>query len=271
MRTNLPNRRTTWLCAALLASCGGGDGSPPMPTPAPAAVAPSGAHRVVVFATDSLRAPFTALAARYREAHPLGEVELRCAGSAELLAALLAGERADVVALGDSSAMSRVAAAALLESSSAAELARNRLALAVAPGNPLGVRSLADLVRPGVRVALGRRSASIGRHARWVLSRQHLAVEPVVETASAAAALAAVAAGDADAAIVYATSFAGGTGVARVDLGEPDNTPVLYSIAAVRTAAEPAGARAFRALALGAVGQGVLGAHGFLPVGAKGR
>jgi hypothetical protein len=49
------------------------------------------------------------------------------------------------------------------------------------------------------------------------------------------------------------------------------NTPALYSISVGREPAEPKGAEAFRALALGPDGQEMLHAAGFLPIGAKGE
>jgi molybdate transport system substrate-binding protein len=97
-----------------------------------------------------------------------------------------------------------------------------------------------------------------------------VAAQPAVEANTADAVLAKVAAGEADAGIVYTTSFAGaGAGVQRVDVPESQNTPVLYSITATRQGPEPRGAAAFRALALGPVGQQVLREAGFLPIGAK--
>ena len=82
--------------------------------------------------------------------------------------------------------------------------------------------------------------------------------------------LAKVAAGEADAGIVYATSFAdAGGGVQRIDVPSEQNTPALYSISAGREPAEPRAAAAFRALALGPVGQELLRDAGFLPIGAK--
>ncbi len=70
-------------------------------------------------------------------------------------------------------------------------------------------------------------------------------------------------------AIVYVTTMRGAEGVERIDVPAADNQPVLYSISATRSAAEPRGAAAFRALALGDVGQAILREHGFLPIGAK--
>lgn len=231
--------------------------------------APAGPHTVVVFATASLRAPFTALAARYEQEHPGAKVDLHIDGGAQLLAQANGGAVADVFAIGDSSLMSRFAAAALLAAHSPAELARNRVAIVVRPGNAKRVQSLRDLVRADVAVALGARSSSIGRHARWALSKQQLEVAPKAEGPSAEAVLAKVRAGEVDAAVVYVTSLRGVDGVEMVAVPEAENTPVLYSISAARSAAEPRGAAAFRALALGPAGQAILADCGFLPIGAK--
>jgi len=257
-----------WLCLALLAGCGK---APADSAPVPAAAqAPDGAHTVVVFATASLKRPFEALAKRYEQEHPGAVVELRCEGGAQLLAAMHAGAACDVLAIGDSSLMARFSSAGYTADGSLTELARSRVAIAVAAGNPKRITGLADLARADVRVALGARSSSIGRHGRWVLSAAKVTVQPVVEANTADAVLAKVAAGEADAAIVYTTSFVdGGEGVQRLDVPEERNTPVLYSISATRDAREPLGAAAFRALALGPVGQQALREAGFLPIGAK--
>jgi molybdate transport system substrate-binding protein len=102
------------------------------------------------------------------------------------------------------------------------------------------------------------------------LSRLHLDPKPVVETEHADGVLTAIAAGRADAGIVYATSFANAAAdVVRIDVPEADNTPVLYSISATAQAKEPRGAAAFRAFAIGSEGQRILRECGFLPIGAK--
>lgn len=264
-------RSWSW-CLSLFAACGP---SPDAAVPAAgasvaAAEAPAAPHRVVVFATASLRRPFEALARRYEQDHPGATVELRCEGGAALLAAMNGGAASDVIAIGDSSQMSRFSSAGLLAVGSPTELARGRIAIAVPKGNAKHVQALADLVRADVRVALGARSSSIGRHSRWALSAQHLEVRPAVEADTADGVLDRVAAGDADAGIVYTTTFAGATdAVERVAIPEAQNTPVLYSISAAREAAEPRGAAAFRALAIGPTGQQILREHGFLPIGAK--
>lgn len=258
------------LLLLVLAACG--------PDPAAAASSPAVAplqpptheHRLLVWATTSLREPLQHLAREYERLAGQATVELRFGGGDDLLTARNQGEACDVVAIGDSSQMSRFAAAAHLAPHGVAELARNRLAIVVPAGNPAAIRELADLGRPGVRLAVGRRSASIGRYASWALSAAQVAVEPAVRVASADAVLAEVAAGRADAGIVYTTTLRGApASVEGVVIAPAQNQPVLYSIAVDRQAAQSAGARAFVALACGEVGQRILRDSGFLPPGAK--
>lgn len=234
------------------------------------AVPPATAHVVVVWATDSMRRPIEQIARRYEQHAPGAKVELFFAGGAELLDRRNAEAACDVLVIGDSSQMSRFAAAVHLASHSPTELARNRIAIVVARDNPHGIQGLRDLARPGLRLAFGKRSSSIGRYTRWALSRVGVEVEAAVQLPTASAVLAAVRAGEAEAGVVYATTFAGDEQtVARVEVPEAENQPVLYSISVDRLAREPAGAAAFRAFALSPEGQGVLRECGFLPIGSK--
>lgn len=231
---------------------------------------PQAPHTVVVWATDSMRRPMEQIARRYEQDAPGAKVELFCAGGAELLDRRNAESGCDVIVIGDSSQMSRFASAAHLASHSPTELARGRLAIVAAAGNPHGIQRLQDLTRPGLRLAFGKRSASIGRYTRWALSRLSIDAVATVELPTADGVLAAVLAGAADAGVVYATSFVGKeSAVARVDIPEADNQPVLYSISVDRLAREPAGSAALRALAVSPVGQAILRDCGFLPIGSK--
>lgn len=259
-------------CLSVVSACGG---EPPSPSDGasaqrPAAAAPSGPHELRVCATMSLKRAFEAIAARYERDHAGASVKLHFDGGAQILDALNAGEKCDVIALAENSVMARVASAGHTASGSPTELARNHIAIAVAPRNPKGVTGLADFARDDLRIALGARTSSIGRHARWVLSRLDIRPKPAAEATTADGVLAQIANGEADAGIVYVTTFVGGAaGAEQVAVPDQQNTPALYSISVAREPAEPAGAEAFRALALGEAGQEMLREAGFLPIGAK--
>jgi molybdate transport system substrate-binding protein len=218
----------------------------------------------------SLKRAFEAIAARYEQEHAGATMQLHFDGGTQILNALNAGEKCDVIALAENSVMARVASAGHTAVGSPTELARNHIAIAVAPGNPKGVKGLADFARDDLRLALGARTSSIGRHSRWVLSRLSLRPKPAVEATTADGVLEKIVAGEADAGIVYVTTFVGDPpGAEQIAVPDQANTPALYSISVAREPAEPAGAEAFRALALGEVGQQILHEAGFLPIGAK--
>jgi molybdate transport system substrate-binding protein len=233
------------------------------------AAAPDRPHRVRVLASGSLRDVFARIGRAYESAHPGAQVELEIAGSLELLERLNGGEIADVVAISDTSTMSRVSAGGHLAVGSAREFARNAIAVAVPAGNPGNVRDLTDLARPGLRVALGTRSSSIGRHARWCLSRANLDVRPAHEASTADGVLEHVRKREADAGVVYVTSFRRGeadvAGVERIDVPAALNTRALYSIGTVRMAKDSQAALAFRDFVLGQPGQALLREAGFQP------
>lgn len=263
--------RSMLVVLALLFACGREASQDLSPNAtAPSAEAPAGPHTLAVCATASLRRAFEAIAARYEQDHVGATVELHFDGGTQILNALNAGEKCDVIALGDNSVMARVASAGHTAVGSPTELARNRVAIVVAAGNPKQVKGLADFSRDDLRIALGARTSSIGRHSRWVLSRLKLRPTPVSEASTADGVLATIAGGEADVGIVYVTTFVGGAeGVESIAVPGEQNTPALYSISTAREPAEPRGAAAFRELALGPVGQELLREAGFMPIGAK--
>ncbi len=234
------------------------------------AAAPPGPHAFTVCATASLRRPFEAIAARYEQDHAGAKITLHFDGGTQLLNAMNTGKKCDVIAVGDSSVMARIVSAGHTAVGSPAELARSRVAIVVAKGNPKQVKGLADFGRADLRVALGASSSSIGRHSRWALSHLKITPTPAVQATTADGVLAKIAAAEADAGIVYVTSFAGASeAVERIDVPEAENTPALYSISTAREPQEPRGAEAFRALALGPTGQQLLHDAGFLQIGEK--
>ncbi len=99
-----------------------------------------------------------------------------------------------------------------------------------------------------------------GRYARQALDRAGVAVRPVSLELDVKAVARKVAAGEADAGIVYVTDVSGS---ARVDIPEAANVVVTYPVAVVRATGKRAGAQAFVDRLLGPAGRTALGAHGF--------
>jgi molybdate transport system substrate-binding protein len=221
-----------------LAACAGGS-------------APSG--RPTVLAAASLTEVFT----------ELGGARFVFAGSQSLVAQLDQGAPADVIALADTERMQALVDSGLVEQPRV--FARNTLAIAVAPGNPKRISTLADLARDELIVVLADPSVPVGAYSRRILDRAGVAAHARSLELDVKAALAKVTGGEADAAIVYASDIdAAGAKATGVTIPPAENVVADYPIAVLRDAAHRAAARAFVRQVLSNEGQRVLRSHGFL-------
>lgn len=156
---------------------------------------------LTVLAAASLTEPFTELADRLEAGTPGLRVRLSFAGSADLVAQVEAGAPADVLATADEASMDRVPDDA--RAGRPATFATNRLTIVVPTGNPGRVREAADLARvPTVRCA---DPVPCGALAVEVLDALGVAARTVSEEQSVKDVLGKVAAGEADAGLVYAS------------------------------------------------------------------
>ena len=219
-------------------------------------------QEVTVFAAASLAAAFDEIATDFEAANPGAVVRLNVAGSRTLVAQLREGARADVLATADTASM-RAAAAAGVVDGTPVVFAANAAAVAVPADNPAGVRTAADLAEPRVQVVVCAVPAPCGIAARELLAELGREVRPVSEETSVAGVLGKVAAGEADAGIVYATDVLGEAAVRSVPLTPGVAVSTTYPIAPVTGA----GALADRFIAhvLGPEGQDALARAGFGP------
>jgi molybdate transport system substrate-binding protein len=243
------------IVALVVGACGAnaqGDGAEP--------AARSGELRV--FAASSLTGAFEEIGAIYSEEHPGTSFRFNFLSSSDLATQLEQGAQADVYASADEDNMQRVEGAGLLEGE-ARVFVHNKLEIIVAPGNPLGIRSLRDLGRPDLVVSLCSENCPAGAYAREVLSRTGVEVEPDSIEPDVKAVVTRVELGEADAGIVYSSDVAAAGGDTEgVGIPKAHNVIATYPIAVLKGAS--AGARAFVDLVLSEQGQEVLGEQGFL-------
>ncbi|MEH0970521.1 molybdate ABC transporter substrate-binding protein [Micromonospora sp. CPCC 205546] len=218
---------------------------------------------VTVFAAASLTESFTRLGEDFEAAHEGTTVVFNFAGSAALAAQVDQGAPADVFASADRRNMATVTGAGHADGDPVV-FVRNQLVVAVPRGNPRGVAGLADLARPGVKVALCAEQVPCGAAARTALDAASIALTPVTLEQDVRGALSKVRLGEVDAALVYRTdALAAAADVTAVEFPESVRAVNDYPIVALREAPNPDGARAFVAYVRSQRGRAVLTEAGF--------
>jgi molybdate transport system substrate-binding protein len=213
-----------------------------------------------VDAASSLTGAFDTLKARFEAAHPGTSVSVNYGASSDLATQIGQGAPVDVFASASETNMTDLGGQALHP----VDFATNTLEIAVPPGNPAGVQSVADLARPGVKVAVCDPAVPCGVVAARVFAKAHVAVHPVANLADVKSTLAAVESGEVDAGLVYVTDVrAAGGKVVGVPIPAAVNAGTTYPIAVLRDAPDPSLARAWVDFVLSETGRRVLAADGF--------
>ena len=252
----------TALTVVGLVGCGGGSkagGTAPSTASSSAGVTGT----VTVFAAASLTESFTQIGKDFQAANPGAKVTFNFAGSSALATQINQGAPADVFASAAPANMKTVTDAGNGDGTPTT-FVRNQLVIAVPKGNPKGVAGLADLTRPGVKVALCAEQVPCGAAAKKALAAAHVSVKPVTLEQDVKAALSKVKLGEVDAALVYRTDArAAASTVDGVEFPESAGAVNDYPIAVLKKAPNPAGARAFVGYVRSDKGRAALAAAGF--------
>ncbi|MFP5317662.1 MAG: molybdate ABC transporter substrate-binding protein [Acidimicrobiia bacterium] len=245
------------VAATALAACGGGD--------SPAGTSGDGLRgNLIVLAAASLTEAFDEIGERFEAAHPGVEVTFSYDASSALAQQVLSGAPADVLATADEVTMHQAVGGSVVDPP--AVFARNRLAVVVGAGNPEGIRSLADLARPGLVVVLCAEQVPCGRFSNQVLERAGVRAQPRSFEANVKGVVSKVVLGEADAGIAYLTDArAAGRRVEAVPIPDAQNVVAAYPVAVVSSAPNRAAATAFVAYVRSPDGQSALESFGFEP------
>lgn len=251
-------RKTRWVALAAvavfaLAGCATTPGAEPS-TSADTELSGS----VSVYAAASLRTAFDRIAEEFEAENPGVDIlPLVYDGSSTLARQIVEGAPADVFASADEKNMATVADAGLVAGD--AELfASNTLVIAVPAGNPGGVTSLEDLADPALSVVVCAPEVPCGAASATLLSNAGVTVRAVSAEQNVSAVLTKVAAGEADAGLVYRTDVAGREDVESIVPDGAADVVNRYPIAALRDARSPDAAAAFVEFVLGERGQAIL-------------
>jgi molybdate transport system substrate-binding protein len=234
------------LAAVTLAACGAGGGA-----------------QLRVSAAASLRTALSRYGASFRDA----AVHFSFAGSDALAAQIEQGVRPDVFASADAQLPDALYARHLVERP--VLFASNELVVAVPRGS--AIRTLADLQRPGLTLALGTASVPVGIYAARVLGRLPAAQRRRIlanvrdREPDVTAMVGRLLEGAVDAALLYATDVSATGGALRaIPLERALQPRVAYAAAVLRGSAHPALARRFVEGLLSGTGAAELRHAGFL-------
>jgi len=243
------------LSVALVSGCGSSTEPSSSSTPAPT--------NLVVFAAASLKQSFTQLGEQFKTDNPGASVEFSFAGSSDLVTQLTQGAKADVFASADTKNMGKAKGAGLL-AGDPVNFATNALTIAVAPGNPKGIRSFQDLSKGGLNVVVCAPQVPCGSATEKVEKATGVELKPVSEESSVTDVLNKVTTGEADAGVVYVTDVAGaGDKVTGVEFPESKDAVNTYPIASLKDSANAELAKKFVEYVTGGAGQKVLDQAGF--------
>lgn len=244
--------------AAVWAGCANGEAASP-------------ARRTLhVFAASSLAEAFRDLEGPFEERHRDLDVVLSFAGSQVLGLQILQGAPAGAFASADIGLLDSLARAEVV--GGVQPFAGNELAVVLPPGNPAGIASFADLPRAR-RIVLATAATPAGAYARQALERAEAAFGPgfrdavmdrvASEEHSVRLVRAKVAAGEADAAVVYRTDGLA-AGLPTVPVPAALDVRPQYAIGVVVAGPDPEAGARWAAFVRSAEGRRILAARGFL-------
>jgi len=237
------------LIAPLVAACSSSGG------------APGGAVKgsITVYAASSLTEAFTTLQKRFQAAHPGTSITFDFGASSDLATQINNGAHVDVFAAASTTTMAEVTSA-----QHPATFATNTLEIATPPGNPAHISSLADLAKPGVKVAVCDPAVPCGAVAQTVLQNAKLTVKPAADESDVKSVVAAIQSNEVDAGLIYVSDVReAGSAVHGVPIPAALNSTTTYQIATLKDAPNAATAKAFVALVRSSTGRQVLNADGF--------
>jgi molybdate transport system substrate-binding protein len=275
-----------------LAACSGGAASPSpssVPSVAPATAAPTTAAStapaspsaapaidLTIYGAASLKGALAAATPIYEAANPGVTLTVSTDASSALATQIEQGAPADVLLSADAKNPQALVDKGLA-TGPPVTFASNKLTVIAPADNRAGIKTPADLARPGVKVIAAGDEVPITKYADQLVA--NLAKEPgypagfeaayqvniVSKEDNVKAVVAKVELGEGDAGIVYVTDAKASKNVATVDVPAAANVTATYDGVTVKASPNIDAATAFLAWFAGPAGQAILGGFGFLP------
>lgn len=218
---------------------------------------------ITVFAAASLTESFNQIGKDFEAANPGTKVIFNYGGSSGLATQINQGAPADVFASASPSTMKTVTDAGN-GAGEPAVFVKNQLVIAVPKGDPTGIKTLNDLTKPGLKVALCAEQVPCGAAAKKALAAADVDLKPATLEQDVKAALQKVKLGEVDAALVYRTDAKAAAGdVEGIEFPESAGAINDYPIVVLANAPNKPVAQAFVEYVKGDKGQAVLTQAGF--------
>ncbi len=237
--------------------------------------APVTSKTVTVFAAASLTDAFGEIGAQFEAQHPGVKVMFNFAGSQQLRQQLEQGATADVFASANTKEMEAAIKSGLVDGSAPQTFVKNRLAVITPKDNRAGVKTLADLAKPGLKIILAAPGVPVGGYALIALDKmnasfgatfsQTVLSNVVSYEDNVKQVIAKVQLGEGDAGIVYTSDVTPAAAEKLSTIAIPDefNVVATYPIAPLKAAPQGALATDFVKVVLSEQGQSILRKWGF--------
>ena len=223
---------------------------------------------LTVSAAASLTNAFTEIGKAFEAQNVGTKVQFNFAASGALLQQIAKGAPVDVFASADEATMDDAQTRDLVDAATRVDFVRNSLVVIVpadAKSTPKSLGNLGDSAYR--RIAIGQpASVPVGRYTKSTLEQANLwsTVEPkTIGAQSVRQALDYVARGEVDAGFVYATDAALMPAKVHVAFAVPTLKPILYPIAASKSASDKALAQRFVRFVVSPESEAVLARYGF--------
>ena len=238
---------------ALVAACGpAGTTTEPGASASVSASSTAVQGEVQVYAPGALAGHTDLIAAAYAAARPGATAAFEVSHTPTQYEQLKQGSTTDVWIAANPKLMAQAGTENLVVADRIRPVAKTKLAIVTAPGNPAGIRSVDDLAKPGVKLLLAEDKLPIGMTMATFFQKmdagqpgfsakvkantasRELGVQPIVTK---------VGLGEADAGIVFVTDADDKVGV--VDIPDDVNAMLLLEVAPITKAAHPQAAQQF--------------------------
>jgi len=254
------------ITAALVAGCTSGPSAPKAD--------------LAVFAAASLSGAFDEMKVAYEVQYPGVNVVYNFDGTQNLRTQLEQGARADVFASASAPHMNAVRSQGDMNNSTVASFANNKLAVIVPKDNPAGINTLADLAKPGVKIAIGTKDVPVGSYTLQILDKMannstfgpeykgKVMANVVSQETTVNYVVSKVALGEADAGFVYVSDVPAEykDKVTAIPIPDSLNVIAVSPIGVLKDAKNPTAAQGFIDFVKSTDGKAILAKYGFTPV-----